>query len=98
MYTDTVYAETLIAAKQKLTKMNVAPQSIALDEGVAKVGKAGWFASISHHEMLTFFSSIAIAINAGASLRESLQAFADQTTNPVMRDLLENLVRQIESG
>lgn len=98
VYTDTVYADNLLVAKQKLLKMNVNPTTIVVDEGVAKATGGGWFARISHQEMLTFFSSIAIAINAGASLRESLQAFADQTTNVKLRNLLEDLVRAIESG
>src|SRR5687767_14078814 len=92
MYSDTVYAENQVAARQKLAKVNVTPQTIALDEGVA-AAKGGMFNRISHHEMLTFYSSIAIAINAGGSLRESLQAFADQTTNLKLRSLLEDLVR-----
>ncbi len=95
---DTVYADSMLAAKQKLQKLNIKPLQLELDEGVAKVGREGLLSRISHHEMLTFFSSIAIAINAGGSLRESLQAFADQTTNPKLRSLLEDLVRLIESG
>ncbi|MBI3890261.1 MAG: type II secretion system F family protein [Candidatus Wallbacteria bacterium] len=97
MYSDTVYADSMMTARQKLLKMNVNPQTLVVDEGVAHAS-GGFFTSISHHEMLTFFSSISIAINAGGSLRESLQAFADQTTNIKMRGLLEDLVRLIESG
>lgn len=96
-FNGTIYAETLPAARQKLAKMRITPMTLEIDEGVAET-RGGLLSRITFQEMVTFYSSVGIAINAGASLREALTAFSDQTTNPKLRSLLEDLVKRIEGG
>ncbi|MBI4861194.1 MAG: type II secretion system F family protein, partial [Candidatus Riflebacteria bacterium] len=95
--TDTINAENSTIARSKLMTQKISVQTLE-EVQAAGAGKGGFFERVSFQEQMTFYSALSIAINAGASLREALGAFGEQTANPKLRRILIDIIRCIEGG
>jgi type IV pilus assembly protein PilC len=95
--TDTITAENATVARSKLLSQKIDVKEInAVNEGGA--GGGGFLERVGHAELMTFYTALSIAINAGASLREALSALNEQTANPMLRRILNDIVKGIEQG
>jgi len=95
---DTITAENSTLARSKLMAQKITVQT--LEESLPGMSSGGlaFLERVSFHELMTFYSALSIAINAGASLREGLGAFAEQTVNPKLKRILTDITRSIEGG
>jgi type IV pilus assembly protein PilC len=95
---DTISADNATMARSKLLTQKIQVVNIT-EEGVGAAGGGGGFlARVSFQELMTFYSALSIAVNAGASLREALAAYAEQCSNAKLRGILNDIIRSIESG
>lgn len=94
---DSITAENATVARSKLLSQKINVQDFKeVNEGGS--GGGGFFERVGHAELMTFYTALSIAINAGASLREALAALNEQTANPMLRRILNDIVRNIEQG
>lgn len=97
---DTINAENSTMARSKLLSQKIQVERLD-EEGVGGSGGGGAFGfleRVGFQDLMTFYSALSIAINAGASLRESLSAFSEQATNPKLKRTLDQVIRSIEGG
>src|SRR5207253_2392069 len=90
-----ITAENSTAARSKLLGQKINVQSLVEE---VSTPKGGFFSRVGFQELMTFYSALSIAVNAGASLREALAAFTEQTVNPKLRYILTDVIRSIEGG
>lgn len=98
---DVLMADNPTAAQAKLATLKITGATLSEAPGEAAMAAGGvgmMFTRVGHQDLMTFYSALSIAINAGASLRESLAAYAEQATNPKLKITIDGLVRAIEGG
>lgn len=61
---------------------------VSIQEKVAKKGRTGG-GSVPLADLVVFTRQLATMIDAGLAMVQSLQALAEQTTNKVMRDVID---------
>lgn len=73
-----------------------------------KVSLSGWMkkandfaislSKIKLKDKVTFFQLLAVMINAGVPIIRSLYVLADQTTNPLLKEVIRNIAQKMEGG
>lgn len=94
---DTITAENSTVARSKLLSQKITVMEFK-DVADGPAGSGGFLERVGHAELMTFYTALSIAINAGASLREALSALNEQTVNPMLRRILNDIVKSIEQG
>src|SRR5262245_36631466 len=70
---------------------------VSIQEKIGKKGKTSG-GRVALADLLIFTRQLATMIDAGLAMVQSLQAWAEQTTNKVMRDTIKDVCTRVEGG
>src|SRR3954470_17833416 len=70
---------------------------VSIQEKMSKKGKTAGGA-VPLQDLVVFTRQLATMIDAGLAMVQSLQALAEQTSNKVMRDVIQDVCTRVESG
>src|SRR5262245_15940180 len=70
---------------------------VSIQEKIGKKGKTSG-GRVALADLLIFTRQLATMIDAGLAMVQSLQAWAEQTTNKVMRDTIKDICTRVEGG
>ncbi|MDD2703077.1 MAG: type II secretion system F family protein [Candidatus Omnitrophica bacterium] len=95
-----INAEGEINAASAIEKLGLSPVSISLQAVQSNVNSVFGFykKKISHQDILSFTRQLATLISTGEPLIQSLNSIAGETGNARFKQIIKNLVFQLESG
>src|SRR5437879_13400467 len=70
---------------------------VSIQEKIGKKGRTSG-GSVALADLVVFTRQLATMIDAGLAMVQSLQALAEQTSNKVMRDVIQDVCTRVESG
>src|SRR5439155_19316742 len=70
---------------------------VSIQENVGKKGRTGG-GRVGLADLVIFTRQLATMIDAALAMVQSLQALAEQTTNKVMRDVINDVSTRVDSG
>ena len=95
----TIRAETEREVVERLTQENRRVIYIG-EEREAERGKGGrlWFGKVKERDLLVFTRQFATLLRAGVPIIRSLDSLRDQTLNPVLRDIIQQVRNDVMGG
>ena len=94
----TLEAENERAAVHRLRDMGYFPIEVKESQAKTRSGLAGKFGRIRKSDVMVFFQQLSRLMRAGLPIMRSLSTLKQQTDNPKLRDVVDELYRGVQQG
>lgn len=94
----TITATDKATALALMSKQGLKPVSVEIQSSVKKGNKGFFKAKVKTSDLVLFTRQLSTMVSAGVPLLRSLTTMRDQVENPTLREVINDLIKDVQSG